>query len=131
VFGDLGSELVLGYYIISYTIIIHILLLYIYILSYTILSYSSSDLYSPLSLLSFSFSSPLPIYLLSLLFHHLNPSPHPKYTIPIFKVYLSVLTYTYLYSFRIFISHPPSQSTIRPRTNYRRDVSSGVVLFVC
>jgi hypothetical protein len=35
---------------------------------------------------------------------------------------LSVLTYTYLYS--------PFLPNIWPRTNYRRDVSSGVVLFV-
>jgi hypothetical protein len=39
---------------------------------------------------------------------------------------LSVLTYTYLYYSTIH----PNIPTIWPRTNYRRDVSSGVVLFV-
>jgi hypothetical protein len=42
---------------------------------------------------------------------------------------LSVLTYTYLYYILLFSSQP-STRTIWPRTNYRRDVSSGVVLLV-
>jgi hypothetical protein len=56
----------------------------------------------------------------------LSSSPSPLLFFPIFILYLSVLTYTYLY----LIQYSQYSRTIRPRTFYRRDVSSGVVLFV-
>ena len=137
------------YYIIIY-IYIYYYILYIIILYYYYILYSTLLLLSLLSS-SQSFSSPLPnhsstillssflpiLFLLpSLLFSSfstfLSSSPHPSIPFPsiflpflqfpIFILYVSVLTYAHLYLRLI------SQSTIRPRTNYRKGMSSGVGL---
>jgi len=130
--------------VVLYYIIYYILYLYyiLYIILYIILYYYI--LYYTLLLLLL-FWSILPI---------LFPSQYPHLflsssilLIPILFptiLYLSVLTCAYLYTLQIFppflstspnilISSSSSQysRTIRPRTNYRRDVSSGVVLLVC
>jgi hypothetical protein len=142
---ELTLGVILYITIISYTIIIYyytLLLLYIYyiVIYYYLILYSSFPLSSFLLLPLFlsSFSS---IFLLN---HPLLPPvPHSFYTCR----YLHILIYIqsgYLSSLLQFSSSLPSillpfpsifyhshpNPTIRPRTNYRRDVSSGVVLFV-
>ena len=74
------------------------------------------------------------IYYTIILFHSPPPShlssSHSFPSFPIFILYLSVLTYTYLYYSSLLLSFLPKPQQFLPRTNYRRDVSSGVVLFV-
>jgi hypothetical protein len=128
----LTCGLILYYYYYTYTIIIlllYIILSYI-ILSYIILSYirlsytilfssyssvlSSSSVYIIRSLsyllLLFLSSLNLPIYLPS----HLPPLPIILFflynPLPIFILYLSVLTYGYLYSFQLSRCFDPARS---------------------
>jgi len=102
-------------YIISYTTIIYcyyyILLYYTY---YTILFLFSSSSSSHLFFYLLLSSSVLFIYPLFFLFLP-NPLIHsilPLLIPPIFKVYLSVLTYTYLYSIYLISSHLPNHSIL-------------------
>jgi hypothetical protein len=115
--------LLLYYYILLLLYLIHILYYYT-IISYTILLFCSFPPFHISSSQSFliylQFYSPSQsIYLPPLL-------QFSSQSFPRFILYLSVLTYTYLYSLSISLPNP----NIWPRTNYRRDVSSGVVLFV-
>jgi hypothetical protein len=109
-------------YYYTYTIIIHILYIILYssllLFFFLILFLSLYLLFPPFPLLSFSSSNTLLLFCLysSLLIlpFHLIPHQYSFYTCR----YLHILIYIL------------SLKNTLPRTNYRRDVSSGVVLFV-
>jgi len=137
-----GIVLVLGYYIL-YIIHIHYYILYYLILLLYLILYSSSLplLLSFLSHISSSSSLLSPLFLFFPSFSSLPHLNHPSlihsilvgtyiYLFIFFPIFLipifhSILVGTYIYLF--ILSH---SRIIWPRTNYRRDVSSGVVLFV-
>ena len=150
---------ILYYYILYYTIIIYYTILYNIILilflpSFRSIIYSSSSQYSSsqhlihsilvgtyIYLFIFNHSFPSSDLFFLLLFQYSSsdlisssipfPSNHLIYSqssvLSSHSLIHSILVGTYIY---LFIFSSSSSPTIWPRTNYRRDVSSGVVLFV-